>query len=84
MECSASTDPTASATATDNCDNAPAVTYTDSRTGGSCNGVITRTWTATDACGNTASTTSTVTIVDTTVPVITAPPNMQVRSRSAV
>ena len=42
---------TVSATATDNCDPAPIVTYADN-TAGSCPEVITRTWTATDACGN--------------------------------
>jgi len=48
---------TGTATATDNCDPNPVVTYSDAVAPGSCAGsyVITRTWTATDACGNSAS-----------------------------
>ncbi len=75
VECGASTDPmdTGSATAADNCDPAPAVSYSDTVTPGSCAGeeVITRTWTATDACGNSASADQTITVVDNTPPVIT-------------
>jgi regulation of enolase protein 1 (concanavalin A-like superfamily) len=43
------------ATATDNCDPAPVITYKDSVSTSNCLSVITRTWTATDACGNTNS-----------------------------
>ncbi len=55
-----------------NCNTATVITYSDSRTGGACDGVITRTWTATDACGS-ASTTSTVAILDRTVPTLSTP-----------
>jgi hypothetical protein len=65
----------ATLTATDNCD-APHVTYNESRTNGNCpsNYILTRTWTATDACGNTSSKTQTITVQDTQAPVLSAAP----------
>jgi hypothetical protein len=62
-------------TATDNC-STPAVTYAELRTNGNCpsNYILTRTWTATDACGNTASKTQTITVQDTQAPVLSAAP----------
>ncbi|MBL4862299.1 MAG: PKD domain-containing protein, partial [Crocinitomicaceae bacterium] len=60
---------------TDNCDGAGSVTGTDGAiVGGNCGGTITRTWTYTDACGNVATTTQTITVDDTTPPVLVAPP----------
>jgi hypothetical protein len=63
-------------TATDNCDAAPAVTYNEVRTNGNCpsNYTLTRTWTATDACGNTSSKVQTITVQDTQAPVLSAAP----------
>jgi uncharacterized repeat protein (TIGR03806 family) len=59
IPCGSSTAPSATgrATATDNCDATPSVTFSDSVAGGPCPvpGTITRTWRATDACGNTAT-----------------------------
>ena len=60
------------AEATDNC-NLVTMTFADSTSGDSCETVITRTWTATDACGNASECVQTITIVDTTAPVITGP-----------
>lgn len=59
-------------TATDNCDPAPVVTYTDVPDLGGCNGTgsITRTWKAVDECGNETELPQVITIVDTTAPVI--------------
>jgi hypothetical protein len=76
VDCSASTDPSAtgSASATDNCDPNPTINHSDAATG-VCPKIITRTWTATDCAGQTSSCTQKITIVDTTPPVITCPPD---------
>ncbi len=59
-------------TAMDNCDTDVPVTYSEVRTDGSCpsNYELTRTWTATDDCGNSATHVQTITVQDTTPPVI--------------
>jgi nitrogen fixation protein FixH len=59
-------------TATDNC-SAPAVTFNEVRTNGASpfNYTLTRTWTATDACGNSCSKTQVITVRDTQAPVPT-------------
>jgi gliding motility-associated-like protein len=60
---------------TDNCDASGNVAGTDAAlAGGSCGGTITRTWTYTDACGNNASVTQTITVDDNTAPVFAAAP----------
>ena len=62
-------------TATDNCDPTVPVTFTEnSNTVVDGCGTITRTWTATDACGNTTTETQTFTVVDNTPPVLTGVP----------
>jgi hypothetical protein len=65
----------ATLTATDNCEHR-IVTYNEVRTDGNCSGnyILTRTWTATDACGNTSSKTQTITVQDTQAPVLSAAP----------
>lgn len=64
------------ALATDNCDPFPLVAYSDDPTLDGCNGTgfVTRTWSATDDCGNTAELPQIITVVDTTDPVIAACP----------
>jgi hypothetical protein len=66
---------TGKATATDNCDNDVAITEIDSVAAGRCaqEEVITRKWTATDACGNASSCAQTVTVIDVEDPAITCP-----------
>ena len=56
LNCGDSTDTVVTGTATisDNCDSAPTLSFTDSLPPGTCPLIITRTWTATDACGNSA------------------------------
>ena len=62
------------ATATDNCGEVT-ITVEEANYPGACAGdyVITRTFTATDDCGNATSATQTITIVDTTAPEFTSP-----------
>ncbi|HUU45584.1 MAG TPA: T9SS type A sorting domain-containing protein, partial [Acidobacteriota bacterium] len=83
IQCDESTDPanTGSATATDICDPAPAITYADTPDMSACGGytgTITRTWTATDDCGNSASCDQIITVIDTQDPVITCPADIAV------
>jgi hypothetical protein len=78
VECDESTEPanTGTASATDNCDPAPVVDFTDDSAGlAGCNGTgtITRTWTATDDCGRSATCDQVITVVDSTPPEITCP-----------
>src|SRR5439155_1738083 len=75
VECPGDTSPTATGapTGTDTCSSAT-VTHSDSETSGACVNhvvkVITRTWTVTDACGNSASQAQTITLKDTSAPTI--------------
>ncbi|WP_297507677.1 gliding motility-associated C-terminal domain-containing protein, partial [Flavobacterium sp.] len=59
---------------TDNCGSAT-VTFNETTTAGNCpsNYIVTRTWTATDACGNTTSVTQIVNVVDSIAPQIATP-----------
>src|SRR5204862_6435949 len=63
------------ATAFDDCDPSVAVTFDDAITPGNCPGnyAVTRTWTATDDCGNTATCARTIQVRDITPPSITCP-----------
>jgi hypothetical protein len=64
-------------TALDVCDGEIVVDPVETQTnpGSSCNNVITRTWTATDECGNTATCKQTITVNDDQDPSITCPPD---------
>ena len=67
------------ASATDNCDENVVVTYDgETRTDGECEGsyTLTRTWTATDNCGNETSASQTITVSDNTAPELTVPANV--------
>ena len=79
IDCTADTSPanTGTATATDNCNTAPVITFVDAIAPGTCpqEMTITRTWTATDGIGLTAVCTQTIIVDDSTPPVIVCPPN---------
>jgi hypothetical protein len=83
IQCNTSTDPaqTGTATASDNCDNNPTIAHTDSSLPGTCpqEFVITRTWVATDDCGNSSSCTQVITVVDEIAPTITCPDNISIQ-----
>ena len=63
-------------TVTDNCDASPIIDLEGTRVDGACEDsyVLTRTWTATDACGNTTQGTQVIVVNDTTDPVLTEIP----------
>ncbi len=69
-------EPTALPTATDACDPAPKVTVVRTEVAGACAGskTVTRVFTATDACGNTATASQVVTIEDKTKPILAGVP----------
>jgi hypothetical protein len=71
--CTLSTDPetTGFATATDICDPTPLITYADELAQGFCPMILTRTWTATDDCGNTSTCVQIIEVSDNTPPQIT-------------
>src|SRR4029077_9178956 len=64
------------ATATDDCGSAFTLTSADMTTPGACAGSysVTRTWRATDACGNSSTASQTINVQDITAPVIAALP----------
>jgi large repetitive protein len=72
----------ASAQATDNCSGTVTLNYTDNTTPGNCPQAYTvvRTWTATDPCGNVATATQTIHVVDQTPPVITCVASPQTKT----
>ncbi|MFN3753887.1 hypothetical protein, partial [Flavobacterium sp.] len=76
----------AQATATDNCDANVSLTFVDTTTNGACAGSysVTRTWTATDACGNTSTASQTINVQDVTAPVIAELPAASTISCPAV
>ena len=82
IDCAASTDPenTGYATATDNIDPEPVITYIDEEEEGNCpqERVIYRTWTATDSDENSSDCVQTIRIEDNSEPELTCPDNIQV------
>ncbi len=63
-------------TATDNCDADITITFNEIRTDGSCPDTytLTRSWTATDDCGNSKTETQVITVSDNTQPVLAGVP----------
>jgi uncharacterized protein affecting Mg2+/Co2+ transport len=76
VQCYSAVPAAATVTASDNCDPSVVVNFsvTQSNPGSSCNNTITRTWTATDSSGNTASCSQTITVNDATKPVLSGVP----------
>jgi len=74
VQCVSDVPAAATVTANDNCDGTVAVSFNETSSGPDCNKTITRTWTASDSCGNTTSCTQTITVQDTTPPVLTGCP----------
>src|SRR6185436_232230 len=65
------------ASATDNCGSATATPVTSGVTSSGCSRSQSRTWTATDACGNSATVTRTINwTADITPPIVTCPGNI--------
>ena len=64
--------------ASDNC-GVPTVTFVSDASSGSCPKTITRTYRATDSCGNATTCTQTITVSDTVAPSITCPPPLTVQ-----
>ncbi|HVM61421.1 MAG TPA: HYR domain-containing protein [Verrucomicrobiae bacterium] len=77
LQCGQSTNVsvTGTATAGDTCDSSPVVTYTDAAGPVNCTGLasINRTWTATDASGNSVTCVQTIAFTNTTPPTVTVP-----------
>jgi len=75
VDCSASLPPVANVTATDNCDGSVQVDFSEVTTPGHCDYayVVTRTWTATDVCGNDNFCAQTITVQDNTPPQVACP-----------
>jgi len=61
-------------TATDNCDTDVQVTFSEMETLATCGYTLTRTWTATDDCGNEVSASQTIHVGDNTPPVLAGIP----------
>ena len=82
IECTDDTLPatTGIETVSDNCDATPLTTFSDITTSSSCpqEYTITRTWTATDVCGNSSLGTQLITIDDSTPPILTCPANVTI------
>ncbi len=76
VQCPSEIPPPASVTATDACDGAIVPALAESTEPGPCPNAytLTRTWTATDACGNLASCAQLISVSDTSGPVIGSPP----------
>jgi hypothetical protein len=78
--------PVADVTASDNCNGSVPVTFAEVTTPGDCiySFIVTRTWTAADACGNEASCTQVITVQDILAPEMTCPDPATVECVAAI
>ncbi len=87
IDCDGPTDTTATgvATAVDNCGPPPTLSYRDSIESSTCGGNLTiyRIWSAEDECMNIAECIQTITVQDTSLPVISCPPDSTVACDAA-
>jgi hypothetical protein len=74
----------ATVTVTDHCGGAPVVLHVSDVASGTCPKTITRTYQATDACGNVGTCVQTITIHESTAPVLTCPADLTVQSDADV
>ena len=75
------TDPTVVTDEADNCSTPVVAFVSDVSDGNTCNGeIITRTYSITDACGNTATASQNITLIDNVAPVITCPEDIDIQS----
>lgn len=79
ISCGDDTNPSSTGTATgsDDC-SGYTISYSDTSSGNSCLTTITRTWTASDDCGNTSNCTQLIEISDDTPPVVTCPADLTI------
>ena len=80
VECD-SVPPVGQVSAEDNCDPEVSISEVDEvRTDGDCpyNYILTRSWTATDDCGNSVTETQTITVQDTTAPTFVKPADIEI------
>ncbi|RMG80315.1 MAG: hypothetical protein D6714_14875, partial [Bacteroidetes bacterium] len=86
VECEAGTDPgiTGSPVVSDNCDVDLEVEFADVLTGTGCDQAISRTWMATDNCGNISECVQVISLIDTTLPGINCPPNITVACTDSI
>ncbi|HZV44030.1 MAG TPA: prealbumin-like fold domain-containing protein, partial [Saprospiraceae bacterium] len=88
IQCSSSTLPgvTGSASATDNCDGSPLITFTNATVSGPCPQayLIIRTWRATDNCGNESTCSQTITLMDNVAPTISCPSNKIIQCTASI
>ncbi len=67
----------------DNCDPSPVTSFVDVVTGLSCHQILSRTWTVTDACGNSSTAIQQFDLSDSTPPIITRSPGDYIFSCNA-
>jgi hypothetical protein len=71
---------------TDNCDLNPQVVLNETTSAGTCASgyTVTRTWIATDACGNVRYATQHINVVDALAPILTLPPDLTIGCNASI